>query len=90
MEVMLKDLKSGVPLGQRPVTKDPERVRRGVILSALASLLWVRWYGGEHAYTKEWSLFKRKERFIGEVAQDAVRRPELQWQRKVKQCKEVA
>jgi hypothetical protein len=87
VEVMLKDLKSGVPLGQRPVTKDPERVRRGVILSALAYLLLVRLYGCEEAYTNESSLFKLKERFIGEVAQDAVRRPELQWQRKVKQFK---
>jgi hypothetical protein len=90
VEVMVKALKSGVPLGQMPVTTDPERVRRGVILSALADRLLVRWSGGEQAYTHEWSLFKRKERFIGEVAQDAVRRPALKWQRQVKHFKEVA
>jgi hypothetical protein len=49
VDVMVKDLTRGVPLGPRPVTQDPEGVRRGVILSALASLLWVRWSGGEHA-----------------------------------------
>jgi hypothetical protein len=90
VEVMFKELKSGLHLGQMQVTKDPERVRRGVILSALAYLLLVRLYGCEQAYTNEWSLFKLKERFIGEVAQDAVRRTELKWQRKVKQFKEVA
>jgi hypothetical protein len=46
--------------------------------------------GRDEALTQEWSLFKLKERFIGEVAQDAVRRTELKWQRKLKQFKEVA
>jgi hypothetical protein len=40
--------------------------------------------------TNEWSLFKLKERFIGKVAQDAVRRTERKWQRKFKQFKDVA
>jgi hypothetical protein len=88
--VMLKELKSRLHLGQRQVTKDAERVRRAVILSVLASLLLLRVYGGEEASTNDWSLFKLKERFIGEVAQDAVRRTELKWPRKVKQFKAVA
>jgi hypothetical protein len=90
VEVMLKELKSGLHLGQRQVTKDAERVRHAVILSVLAYLLLVRWYGGEEASTNDWSIFKLKERLIGEVAQDAVRRAELKWQRKVKQFKGVA
>jgi hypothetical protein len=90
VEVMVKELKSGWPLGQRQVTKDAERVRRAVILSVLAYLLLVRLYGGEEASTNDWSIFKLKERFIGEVAQDAVRRAELKWQRQVKQFTGVA
>ena len=34
-------------------------------LSVLAYLLLVRLYGRDEALTKEWSLFKLKERFIG-------------------------
>jgi hypothetical protein len=87
---MCTELTSGVHRGQRHVTKDAERVRRVGILSVLAYRLWVRLYGGEEAYTREWRLFTRKERLIGEVAQDAVRRPALQWPRQVKPFKEVA
>ena len=59
-----------------PVTNDKDRVTRSVSLSVLASLLLVCLYGREEASTKTWSLFKLKERFIGEVAHEAVRCPE--------------
>jgi hypothetical protein len=61
-----------------------------VALSVVASLLLGRWYGPDEALAKAWGLFKRKERFAEEVAQDAVTRTELQWQRKFQQCKRVA
>ena len=90
IEVTIKELKSGLHLGQMQVTKESERVGRSVALSVLASLLLLRLYGCDEALTQAWSLFKRKERFIGEVAQEAVRRTELKWQRKWKQFKDVA
>jgi hypothetical protein len=90
IEVTIKELKSGLHLGQMQVTQDKERVMRSVALSVLAYLLLVRLYGREAASTQEWSLFKRKERCIGEVAQEAVRRTALKWQRKLKQFKDVA
>jgi hypothetical protein len=65
-------------------------VTRSVSLSVLAYLLLVCMYGREEAAAKTWSLFKLKERFIGEVAHEAVRRTELTWQRKWKQFKDVA
>jgi DDE family transposase len=90
VEVMFKELKSGLHLGQMQVTKEAERVRHSVALSILAYLLLVRLYGGDETFGKEWSLFKLKERFSGEVAQDAVTRTERKWQRKLKQYKDVA
>jgi hypothetical protein len=39
---------------------------------------------------KAWSLFKLKDRFIGEIAQEAVTRTEWKWQRKLQQFKDVA
>lgn len=90
VEVTIKELKSGLHLGQMQVTKTAERVGRSVALSVLAYLLLVRLYGQDEALTKDWSLFKLKERFIGEVAQEAVTRTERKWQRKFKQFKDVA
>jgi Transposase DDE domain len=90
VEVTIKELKSGLHLGQMQVTKDAGRVGRSVALSVLAYLVLVRLYGRDAALSQEWSLFKLKERFIGEVAQDAVQRTERKWQRKWKQFKDVA
>jgi hypothetical protein len=90
VEITIKELKSGLHIGQMQVTHDKERVTRSVALSVLAYLLLVRLYGREEALTQAWSLCKLKERFIGEVAQEAVRRTELKWQRKWKQFKDVA
>jgi len=87
---MIKELKSGLHLGQMQVTKEAERVTRSVALSVLAYLLLVRLYGHDEALSKEWSLFKLKERVAEEVAQEAVTRTELKWQRKLKQYKHVA
>jgi Transposase DDE domain group 1 len=90
VELTIKELKSGLHLGRMPVTNAKERVTRSVALSVLAYLLLVRLYGADEAVMQDWSLFKLKERFIGEVAQDAVQRTERKWQRKLKQFKDVA
>jgi hypothetical protein len=65
-------------------------VRRSGALSVLASLLLGRLYGGDEALTKAGSLCTLKARCSGEVAQDAVWRTALTWQRQWKQCKDVA
>ena len=90
VELTIKELKSGLHLGRMQVTNDKARVTRSVALSVLAYLLLVRLYGSDEAVMQDWSLFKLKERFIGEVAQDAVRRTERQWQHKLNQFKAVA
>ena len=60
VEVTIKELKSGLHLGQMQVTKENERVERSVALSVLAYLLLVRLYGRDEALSKDWSLFKLK------------------------------
>jgi hypothetical protein len=90
VEVTIQELKSGLHLGQMQVTKEAERVTRAVALSVMAYLLLVRLYGCDAVLSQEWSLFKLKERFAEGVAQDAVTRTELTWQRKLKQYQHVA
>lgn len=90
VELTIKELKSGLHLGRMQVTNDKKRVTRSVALSVLAYLLLVRLYGADEAVMQDWSLFKLKEHFIGEVAQDAVQRTERKWQHKLKQFKDVA
>jgi hypothetical protein len=90
MEVTIKELKSGLHLGQMQVTKEAERVTRSVALSIVAYLLLVRLYGHDKTLHKEWSLFKLKERFTEDVTQEHMRRSELRWQRKLKQLKDAA
>ena len=77
MEVTIKERKSGLHLGQLQATKKAERVMRSVALSVLADLLLVRLSGHNKELSKEWRLFKLKERFAEAVAQDAVTRTEL-------------
>jgi hypothetical protein len=90
VEVTIKELKSGLHLGQMQVTKEAERVTRSVALSVVASLLLVRLYGPDEALRKEWSLFKLKERFTEDVAQEHMVRSALRWQCKLKKLKGVA
>jgi hypothetical protein len=90
VELTIKELKSGLHLGRMQVTSDKARVTRSVALSVLAYLLLVRLYGSDEVVMQDWSLFKLKERFIGEVAHDAVQRTERKWQRKLRQFKDVA
>jgi Transposase DDE domain group 1 len=90
VEVTIKELKSGLHLGQMQVTKEAERVTRSVALSVVAYMLLVRLYGHDKTLPKEGSLFKLKERFTEAVAQEHMRRSELRWQRKLKQLKDVA
>jgi hypothetical protein len=90
VELVIKELKRGLHLGQMQVTKDAARVARTVALPVCAYLLLVRLYGRDEASTKPWSLFRLKQRFTADVMQDQVRRTEQKWHRKFKQFKAVA
>lgn len=90
IELTIKELKSGLHLGQMQVTTEAERVARSVALPVVAYLLLVRLYGHDTLLTQEWSLFKLKERFIEDIVQAHVTHTELKWQRKLKQLKRAA
>jgi hypothetical protein len=90
VEITIRELKSGLHLGQMQVTRDADRVARSIALPVCAYLLLVRLYGRDDASSKPWSLFQLKQRFTADVMQDQVRRTEQKWQRKFKQFKEVA
>ena len=86
----IKELKSGLHLGQMQVTKEAERVARSVALPVVAYLLLIRLYGHDALLAPEGSLFKLKARFTEDVVQEQVIRTERKWQRKLKQLRRVA
>ena len=90
VELVIKELKSGLHLGQMQVTNDADRVARAVALPVCAYLLLVRLYGRDEAATKPWSLFQLKQRFTADILHEEVHRTETKWQRKLQQYKQVA
>lgn len=85
VELVIKELKSGLHLGQMQVTNDADRVARSVALPVCAYLLLVHLYGRDEASTKPWSLFQLKQRFTADILQEQVHRTEQKWQRKLRQ-----
>jgi hypothetical protein len=65
-------------------------VGRSVALSSIVYFVLVLLYRRDAVLSKAWSLLKRKERFIGETAQEAMRCTELQWRRQWRQVKHGA
>ena len=90
VELVIKELKSGLHLGQMQVTNDADRVARSVALPVCAYLLLVRLYGRDDAATKPWSLFQLKQRFTADIMHEEVHRTETKWQRKLREYKQVA
>ena len=72
------------------VSQDAEWVERSVILPVCAYLLLVHLCGDDHATSKDWSLFRLKQRFTEALMQEQVNRVEQKWLRKWHQIKEVA
>jgi hypothetical protein len=90
LEVTFKELKTGLHLGQRQVTKRPERVRHAVLLPILAYLLLLRLYGRQLSPTEGFTLWQRKRRFIEEVYQEHQNRSDQRWQKKLDQYRTAA
>ena len=90
VELMFKELKSGLHLGRMQVTKEPERVKRSLALPVIAYLLLLRLYGHEEPRMKEFNLFRLKERFIEDIAEHEARRLEFRWERKLQKLRPAA
>jgi hypothetical protein len=86
VELVFKELKSGLHLGRMQVTKQAERVRRSVALPVLSYLMLLRLYGHE----APGSLFRLKERFIEEVYTHEATRFEFRWKRKLEKLRYAA
>jgi hypothetical protein len=90
VEVAFKELKSGLHLGQIQVTKEPERVARGLLLPILAYLLLLRLYGREFSPEHGASIWQLKRRFTEEVYQEQYARSEQRWLKKLDQYRAAA
>jgi Transposase DDE domain len=90
VEVAFKELKSGLHLGQMQVTKEPERVTRGLLLPILAYLLLLRLYGRNLCAEHGASLWQLKRRFTEEVYQEHYDRSEQRWRKKLDQYRAAA
>jgi Transposase DDE domain len=90
VEVTFKEIKGGLHLGRQQVTKDPERVRRTVLLSGCAYLLLLRLYARGTTSSQEVSLFALKRRFTADVWQQQVDHVERKWKRKFEKLKAAA
>jgi hypothetical protein len=90
VEVTFKELKSGLPLGQMQMTKEPRRVERGLLLPVLAYLLLLRLYGREFSAEHGVSIWQLKRRFTEEVYQEHYDRSEQRWRKKLDHYKAAA
>lgn len=63
IEIMFKELKSGLGLGDHQITKDPQRVEHSFGIAILAYLLLLRACGQEIISGRSWSLFQLQEAF---------------------------
>ncbi len=90
VELVIKELKSGLHLGQMQVSQDADRVERSVILPVCAYLVLIHLYGREQAGNPGWSLFQLKQRCTEALMQDQVNRVEQKWQHKFNKIKEAA
>jgi hypothetical protein len=90
VEVTIKELKSGLHLGQMQVTKEKERVERAIRLPVMAYLLLLRLYGKELDPEQGITIFQLKQRFCDEAWQEQLNRSETKWRKKLDQYRAAA
>jgi len=90
VEVTIKELKSGLHLGQMQVTKEKERVERAIRLPVMAYLLLLRLYGEELDPEQGITIFQLKQRFCEEAWQEQLDRSEARWRKKLDQLRAAA
>jgi hypothetical protein len=74
VELLMKELKGAVGLGQHQVTKDPQRVERSIAISVMASLMIVKFRAQDIPERGPWSIFTLKRNCMGQLAQAQLER----------------
>lgn len=69
-EVMFKELKSGLGLGQMQVTKDPDRVERSIVLGLMAYICLLRLSIKANPKMDSWSIFQAKWNLLAMIFQE--------------------
>lgn len=82
VELLIKELKGVVGMGQHQVTKKPDRVYRSVAVSIMAYLMLLRLRAGDIQPGRAWSAFALKRAFTWDVMQEQMDRSAHQLARK--------
>jgi hypothetical protein len=90
VELLVKELKGAMGLGQHQVTKEPPRVERSVAISVMAYLLIVKCHARDIPKQGAWSMFTLKRNFMWQVAQGQIERSVEQRLRKGLQERQAA
>ncbi len=69
-EVLFKELKSGLGLGQMQVTKEPGRVERSIALGLMSYLCLLRISLKANPKTSSWSLFQAKWNLLAMIFEE--------------------
>jgi hypothetical protein len=79
MELLFKELKGVVGLGQHQVTKQPDRVERSVAVAIMAYLLLLKLRAKDIPADRPWSAFRLQRAFAWEVVQAQCERSPIRW-----------
>ena len=90
IELLMKELKGAVGLGQHQVTKEPQRVERSGAMSVMAYLVIGKFRAQDIPKQGSWSLFTLKQIFTWQLAQGQLERTAEQRLRKALQEREAA
>ena len=90
VEVVFKELKSGLHLGQMQVTKKEERIQRSIALPVMTYVLLLRLYAAELQPEQRTSFLALQKRFRTEVYQEQFDRSEVRFKKKLAQLRQAA
>ena len=83
VEVMFKELKSGLHLGQMQVTKKEERIVRSLTLPVMAYVMLLRLYADELQPEQRMSFFALQKRFRTAAYQEQFDRSEVRFKKRL-------
>ena len=70
VEVVIKELKSGIGLGQHQVSKDINRVEKSIAIAVMTYLTIVKFRANDIPISGTWGIFTLKQNFMLEIAKE--------------------